>query len=567
MQPAGETDKRYKGAGAMRDPGATHEVLNQVPPLEGFNAFLHDTALGEAIEREGGGWAHGRLVELGEWVASGRVQELARLANTCTPVLKTHDRYGNRIDEVEFHPSYHELLGKAIAEDIHAMPFAAPRDGAFVARAGLHFLFNFAEIGVLCPVTMTFAAVPTLRQQPDIAADWEPRILSERYDPRFLPASAKTGATIGMAMTEKQGGSDVRSNTTRAVAIGAGGPGGEYLLTGHKWFCSAPMSDGFLTLANTDAGLTCFFVPRWTPDGERNIFLIQRLKEKLGNRSNASSEIEYRDTWARMVGEDGRGVKTIIEMVHHTRLDTAISAAGIMRNAVARAIHHASYRTAFQKKLVDQPAMRRVLADIALESEAATALAMRVARSFDEAASNAQSAAFSRIAVAIAKFWLCKRTPALVAEALELHGGNGYVETGEMARLYREAPLNGIWEGTGTVMALDVLRAIAREPGALEAVMAELRLALGTDARFDAHVDRIAARIAARRFAEADARRIAEELAVGLQASLLIRAAPAYVADAFCATRLGDGNGLAFGLLPDGLDEAAIVERASVKLV
>ncbi|WP_436641956.1 acyl-CoA dehydrogenase family protein [Microbaculum sp. FT89] len=549
----------------MRDPGATHEVFNQVPPLEGFNAFLHDAALVEAMDREGGAWGRERHVSLGEWVASGRTQELARLANTYTPELHTFDRVGNRIDEVTFHPSYHELIGKAVAEEIHALPFAEPRPGAQVVRAGLHFLFNFAEIGVLCPVTMTYAAVPTLRQQPDLAAEWEPKIVSDRYDPRFMPMPRKTGATIGMAMTEKQGGSDVRANTTRAVPAGGNG-GGDYLLTGHKWFCSAPMCDGFLTLANTEAGLTCFFVPRWTPDGERNVFLIQRLKDKLGNKSNASSEIEYRNTWARIVGEEGRGVRTIIEMVHHTRLDTGISAAGIMRAAVARAIHHASHRTAFQRKLVDQPAMRRVLADIAVESEAATMLAMRVARAFDESAISDSEQAFARIAVAVAKFWLCKRTPALVAEALELHGGNGYVETGEMARLYREAPLNGIWEGSGNVMALDVLRAIGREPGAMEALSAEMRLAAGVDRRFDAHLDRLGERIAAKRFGEADARQIAMELALGLQGSLILRYAPDFVADAFCATRLGEGIGLAFGLLPDGLDEAAIVDRARPKL-
>jgi putative acyl-CoA dehydrogenase len=530
----------------MRDPGATHEVFNQVPPLEGFNAFLHDAALVEAMEREGGGWGRDRHIGLGEWVASGRTQELARLANTFTPVLKTFDRVGNRVDEVEFHPAYHELLGKAIAEEVHALPFAEPRPGAQVVRAGLQFLYNFAEIGVLCPVTMTFAAVPTLRQQPDLAAEWEPKIVSDRYDPRFMPVSKKTGATIGMAMTEKQGGSDVRANTTRAVPVN-GGKSGEYLLTGHKWFCSAPMCDGFLTLANTEAGLTCFFVPRWTPDGERNVFLIQRLKEKLGNKANASSEVEYRDTWARI-------------------LDTGISAAGIMRNAVARAVHHASYRTAFQKKLVDQPAMRRVLADLAVESEAATMLAMRVARAFDESASSEAEQAFARIAVAVAKFWLCKRTPALVAEALELHGGNGYVETGEMARLYREAPLNGIWEGSGNVMALDVLRAIGREPGAMEALMGEMQLAAGIDRRFDAHLARIGQRIADKRFVEDDSRQIAMELALGLQGSLMLRHAPDYVADTFCATRLEEGNGLAFGLLPDGLDEAAIVDRARPKL-
>ncbi len=547
----------------MRDPAATHEVFNQVPPLAGFNAFLHDAALIEAIDREGGGWGRDRLVTLGEWVASPRTRELARLANTYTPVLETFDRQGNRIDEVTFHPAYHELLGKAIGSGIHALPFADPRPGAHVVRAGLHFLYNFAEVSILCPVTMTFAAVPALRQQPDLSDLWEPRILSDRYDPRFLPAEKKTGVTIGMAMTEKQGGSDVRANTTQAVPIDGGSA---YLLTGHKWFCSAPMCDGFLTLANTDEGLTCFFVPRWTPEGARNVFLIQRLKDKLGNKANASSEIEYRDTWAQRVGEAGRGVRTIIEMVHHTRLDTGISAAGIMRAAFASAAHHAAHRVAFQKKLIDQPAMLRVLADLAIETEAATALAMRVARSFDQSATDPAEAAFSRIAVAVAKFWLCKRCPALVAEALELHGGNGYVETGEMARLYREAPLNGIWEGSGNVMALDVLRAIAREPGAVGVLLAEMLSARGVDLRFDQFLYKLEQRIADKKFSEADARQVAMELALGLQGALLIKHAPGYVADAFCATRLEDGNGLAFGLLPDGLDERAIVDRARPKL-
>lgn len=545
----------------------THEVFNQVPPLVDYNAFVEDRPLREAALREGAEWADDRMTQLGDEVASVRFQNLARLANKHLPELSTHDRYGNRIDEVEFHPAYHELLGHAIARDLHGLPFNEPRPGAHVARAAMSYLYNHAEIGVCCPAFMAFSAIPALRQQPEIAEEWEPRVRSKRYDPRFLPSTEKTGAMIGMAMTEKQGGSDVRANTTHAKPIGAGGPGGEYLLTGHKWFCSAPMSDAFLTLAYTDAGLSCFFVPRWKPDGTRNPFFIQRLKDKLGNRANASSEIEYAGTWGLMLGEDGRGVRAVIEMVHHSRLDCALSSAGIMRCAAAHALHHAAHRTAFQKKLVDQPAMARVLADMALETEAATQLMMRIAGAFDRGDGDPAERLFARIAVALAKFWICKRAPWLVAEALECHGGNGFVETGIMARLYREAPLNGIWEGAGNVLALDVLRAMDREPASLDVVMNELRMASGADTRFDSYVEQQIGPLIARKDArEANARRLAQSLTLGLQASILLRHAPDYVSDAFIVSRLGDGPTLAFGTMPDGLDEQSIIVRAMPRL-
>ncbi len=549
---------------ATHDDGATHEVFNQPPPLEGLDAYSEDAALTEAVERYVPEPAPERLRRLGRWVLAPQTQELARLANACPPVLHSHDRYGNRIDEVAYHPAYHDLLGRAVAEGIHSLPFANPGPGAHVVRAAAAFLFNHAEIGVLCPVTMTFAGVPCLRQQPDIAAIWQERVISNDYDRRFIPAHEKSGAMLGMAMTEKQGGSDVRSNTTRAEPVDGGGPGAAYSLTGHKWFCSAPMCDAFLTLAQAPGGLSCFLVPRFLPDDTRNAFLIQRLKDKLGNRANASSEIEYRNAYALMVGEEGRGVRTIIEMVHHTRLDVAISSAGIMRNAVMRAAHHAAHRTAFQKRLTDQPAMRRLLADLALESEAATALVIRIAKAFDAGDSDPAETLFARIAVAVAKFWVCKRVTPLVAEALEAHGGNGYVETWPVARLYREAPLNGIWEGASNVMALDVLRAISREPGSLEALWAEFKAARGADRRLDAHLETTETLLAQAR--EADARRVATVLALALQGALLVRHAPPHVADAFCAGRLGDAPGLAYGLLPDGLDEERIVARATPRL-
>ncbi|HEV7369337.1 isovaleryl-CoA dehydrogenase [Arenibaculum sp.] len=537
---------------------ATHEVANQPPDFAGRNLYLTDLALREAVHREGAGWAEHDLASLGEEAGGERVLELGDLANRCPPELRAFDRFGRRVDEVRFHPAYHELMSLAVGHGIHSVAWTAGRPGGHVAHAAKGYLLAQAEAGVLCPVVMTHAVVPVLRRQPELEA-WLPRVLSDRYDPRAVPAEEKAGATFGMAMTEKQGGSDLRANATRAWPIDGAGAGREYLLTGHKWFCSAPMSDAFLTLAQADGGLSCFLVPRWQPDGSRNPFLIQRLKDKLGNRSNASAEIEYNDTWAVMVGEEGRGVPTIIEMVHETRLGTTFAAAGLMRMALAQALHHTSHRTGFGRLLVRQPLMRSVLADLAIESEAATALSLRVARAFGR---EGEAPPFSRLAVAVAKYWLNKRCPAFVCEALECHGGAGYVEESPLPRLYREAPLNGIWEGSGNVICLDVLRTMDREPEATAALFDELDAARGADARLDRWVHRLKDLLADRAGLEVRARLLVEHLALALQASLLVRHAPTAVADAFCASRLGGDWGRCFGTLPPDTDFDAIIARA-----
>jgi putative acyl-CoA dehydrogenase len=483
-------------------------------------------------------------------------------ANAHPPVLKTHDRYGNRIDEVEFHPAWHSLMDLSIRSGLHALPWREPKAGAHVARAALFYMVSQIEAGHGCPISMTYACIPALRRQPDVAAEWEPRLTSLEYDPRPIPASQKRGAICGMGMTEKQGGSDVRANTTRARALGAGGPGAEYEITGHKWFFSAPMSDAFLVLAQTDRGLSCFLLPRWLPDGRRNRFHIQRLKDKLGNRSNASSEVEFHGAWARMIGEDGRGVPTIIEMVNHTRLDCVIGGAAGMRQAVAQATHHAAHRSAFGKLLVDQPLMRNVLADLCLESEAATTVMLHLARGYDESGQDEAQRLFIRLATAVIKYWVCKRVPPHAAEALECLGGNGYVEESGMPRLYREAPLNSIWEGSGNVICLDVLRAIGREPQTLEVFFEKLQPAAAVDARLKAKVEEIARSLKKADDIETRARRIVEDMAVALQASLLIEHAPPVVADAFCKARLAGDAGRAFGTLPAGVDFKAIIDRA-----
>jgi putative acyl-CoA dehydrogenase len=543
----------------------THRVENQPPALENYNAFTSDLALREAVEREGAGWGFDRLARFGEVVGSAQVIAWGQQANRFPPVLRTHDRFGHRIDEVEFHPAWHELMAIGVEHETHALPWRSPQPGAHVVRVALEFLLYQQEAGVGCPLTMTFAAVPPLRKEPELAAEWLPRITSNVYDPRFIPAAAKKGALVGMAMTEKQGGSDVRANTTRARALRPGGANGEYLLTGHKWFCSAPMCDAFLTLAQTDRGLTCFFVPRWRPDGSRNAFIIQRLKDKLGNRSNASSEIEYRDTWARRVGEEGRGVPTIIEMVNHTRLDCVAGSAGLMRQAVAQAVHHASHRRAFGKLLIDQPAMQNVLADLVIESEASTALMARLARAYDRAGSDEQERSFARIATAVGKFWVCKRAPTHVVEALECLGGNGYVEESIMPRLYREAPLNSIWEGSGNVMCLDVLRAIQREPQSLEALRSELFSAKGIDANYDQLLSRLEVELGRTAEIEGRARQIVELLAIALEAVVLLRAGVSPVADAYLATRVARSGGQVYGTLPEGIDCRTLIERAAVQ--
>jgi putative acyl-CoA dehydrogenase len=541
----------------LTTPNATHEVLNQVPPLEGRNLFEDHAALREGLEREGAGWARERLSAAGAFWG-GEPMRWGVEANEHTPVLHTHDRFGHRRDEVEFHPAWHALMRAGVEQELHALPWRTDRPGAHVARAATYVCSGQAEAGFGCPITMTFAAVPALRTQPDVAAEWVPRLTATTYDPELRPAAEKASALCGMAMTEKQGGSDVRANTTRALPA----DDGWWEITGHKWFCSAPMCDLFLVLARTDEGVTCFALPRVLPDGARNEgFQLQRLKDKLGNRSNASSEVEFRAALAQMVGEPGRGVPTIIEMVNHTRLDCVIGTAAGMRAAVANATWHAAHRSAFGRRLAEQPLMVNVLADLAVESEAATAVALRLARAYDEAADDPQADAFKRLATAVSKYHVCKRAPGHAFEALECLGGNGYVEASGMPRLYREAPLSSIWEGSGNVMALDVLRALSRSPEALDAFFAEVDEAAGGDPRLDAFAAATRAEFSDLEAIESRARRVVERMALCLQGSLLVRHAPAPVADAFCAARLAGDAGLHYGTLPAGVDAAAIVAR------
>ena len=538
------------------DTQVTHAVSNQPPPLEGVDLFTTNRPLVEALEREGGGWARADAVMVGE-IAGGDAIRWGFEANENPPRLKTHDRFGNRVDQVEFHPSWHRLMQTSVEHAIHALPWREERAGAHAARTALSLTFSQVEAGHGCPITMTFAAVPALRAQPALLDVWEERLTSARYDSRDVPAGEKTGALCGMGMTEKQGGSDVRANTTVARATGAGGAGGDYALTGHKWFCSAPMCDLFLVLAQIEGeGVSCFAVPRWRPDGTRNAFHLQRLKDKLGNRSNASSEVEFAGAYGQLVGEPGRGVPTIIEMVNHTRLDCVIGSAAGMRWATALATHHAAHRSAFGRLLIEQPLMANVLADLCVESEAATIAAMRLARAYDE-----QDHPFKRIATAVMKYCVCKRNAQHAAEAIEVLGGNGYVEESGMPRLYREAPLNSIWEGSGNVMCLDVLRALHREAGTREAFLAELALSDGADPRLDAHVARLRGELADPTDAELRARRLVEAMALALQGSLVVRHAPPAVAEAFCAARLAGDHGHAFGTLPPHVDFASIVER------
>jgi putative acyl-CoA dehydrogenase len=535
-------------------------VLNQPPPLRGYNMYETNVPLVEAVQREGAAWAHDRCLTAGDDL-NGELDELGRLANENPPKLKTHDRYGNRIDEVEFHPAWHELMRRAIAGAAHSLPWIESQPGGHAARAALSLVPSGIESGHGCPISMTYAAVPVLRRQPELADEWEPRVTSLEYDPRMAPADEKRGALIGMAMTEKQGGSDVRTNITRARPLNGGGAGAEYELTGHKWFCSVPQSDAFLVLAQTDAGVSCFLLPRWTPDGERNAFHIQRLKDKMGNRSNASSEVELDGAWARLIGDEGRGVVTIIEMVNYTRLDCVLGSTGLMRRAVAEATHHTAHRAAFGKLLAEQPLMQNVLADLCIESEAATVTAMRLARACDEAPDDPEQNAFKRLGLAVSKYWICKSATWHVGEALECLGGAGYVEESPMPRLYREAPLNSIWEGSGNVNSLDVLRAMAKTPESVGAFFAEVELASGSNAHLDAHVTALKQQLGDMESIEYRARRLVEDMALALQGSLLVRHSPAEVSDAFCATRLGGEHGRALGTLPAGVDCEAIVER------
>jgi putative acyl-CoA dehydrogenase len=534
---------------------ATHEVANQPSELIDVNLYTTDLALRDAVRREAGDWLDDRATALGAVVGSEEVLALGEAANRHPPELVAFDRYGRRIDEVRFHPSYHALMTLAMDHQIHDIAWTTGRPGAHVGHAALLAIFTQAEAGTMCPINMTYAAVPALRAQPDVTGPWLARLIGGRYDAALGPLAEKAGVTIGMAMTEKQGGSDVRANTSRAYPLGEG----QYRLVGHKWFCSAPMSDGFLTLAYAEGGLTCFLVPRVTPDGERNSVRLMRLKDKLGNRSNASAEIEYHDALALRLGEEGRGVKTIIDMVHHTRLGTIAGTLGIMRMALAQAVNHVTGRRAFQKALIDQPAMTAVIADLALEYEAAAALVMRVARAFD--AQDEAGRAYARLIVALAKYWLTKRCANFVYEGMECHGGVGYVEETPMPRLFRESPLNAIWEGSGNVIALDVLRTLHKEPAALDAYAAEIAQAAGGNAALDRAAAQELARARAGGVGEADARRLTERLALVLQGALLVRHAPPAIADAFCVTRLGGEWGLSFGTLPAGVDVSAIVAR------
>jgi putative acyl-CoA dehydrogenase len=546
-------------------PSPTNEVFNQPPPLRGYNMYLENRPLAEAARREGADWAEEKLVRLGE-EASGDPLEWGRLANENPPQLKTHDRYGNRIDEVEFHPAWHWLMEMSVKHGTHALPWIEPRPGAHAARAALMLSGSAVESGHGCPISMTYACVPALRKQPELADEWLPRLTSLEYDRRMIPSEQKAGALCGMAMTERQGGSDVRANTTIARPLNGGGGGAEYEISGHKWFCSAPMCDVFLVLAQTDGGLSCFLLPRFTPDGERNRFHINRLKDKLGNRSNASSEIELDAAWARMVGEEGRGVATIIEMVNHTRLDCVLGSTGLVRAAVAEATHHTAHRSAFGKLLSEQPLMQNVLADLCIESEAATLTAMRLARAYDEALEDEEATQLKRLATAVSKYWICKSAVWIVGEALECFGGNGYVEESGMPRIFREAPLNSIWEGSGNVNALDVLRAMVRTPAALDAFFGEVELASGAEPRLDAYVRDLKGELGDMADIEFRARRLVERMALALQASVLVRHGDEAVADAFCATRLAGDHGRSLGTLPAGVDSTRIVERHRPRL-
>ncbi|MFQ5613731.1 MAG: isovaleryl-CoA dehydrogenase [Anaerolineae bacterium] len=541
---------------------APDEVLNQPPALEDYNLYEFDTPLREALHREGGGWIEEQAMAFGELLGRAETLNLGELANRHLPELRSHDRFGHRIDEVEFHPAYHELMRIGVEHRNHSLPWINDRPGGHVARAALNILRHQVDEGTSCPISMAFAVVPALRLQPELAAEWEPRMLTNEYDPRPIPVDRKRGAMIGLTMTERQGGSDVRANTSRATSLSGGGPGQLYQVRGHKWFCSAPMCDAFLILAQAPGGLSCFLLPRWKQDGSRNAFHIMRLKDKLGNRSNASSEVEFQGAWAWLIGEEGRGVANIMEMVRLTRFDCIWASAATMRRAVAEATHHANYRFAFGRRLIAQPLMQNVLADLCLESEAATALTLRLARGLDEAPSDEGQRRFIRLALTVGKYWVTRRAMAVVAEAMECVGGNGYVEESPLACLYRDAPLNSIWEGAGNVQCLDVLRAMRRDLGAMEIVLAEIEAAQGADRHFDAFAERLKRDLANVEALEVRARRLVERLALALQGAVLVQHAPPVVADAFCVSRLAADRGLAFGTLPAGIDFKAIIDRS-----
>jgi putative acyl-CoA dehydrogenase len=550
-------------AAITRGLAETHRVENVPPPFENYDSWQADAALREAVQACGGAWGTDRLAAFGATCGSAERIGWGFQANENPPRLRTHDRFGHRVDEVEYHPAYHQLMSVAKENYLHALPWVDPRPGAHVVRAALLYLQTQVEAGHGCPVVMTFACVPTLNKQPDIAAQWLPKITNPVYDPRNLVHTQKNGLTIGMAMTEKQGGSDVRTNSTRAWPLGPGGPGAAYELVGHKYFVSAPMSDGFLMLAHAERGLSCFLVPRWRPDGSKNPIQVIQLKDKMGNVANASCETELRGALGWLIGEEGRGIANILEMVALTRFDCAVAAAAGMRQAAAQALHHCRHRSAFGARLAEQPLMQNVLADLALEAEAATRLGLRLAQALDRSASDEAEAQLLRIGTAVAKYWNCKRVPGHAYEAMECIGGSGVMETTIMPRLYREAPVNAIWEGSGNVQCLDVLRAIRKSPESLQALLREVGLAAGENPRFDAHLEALQDQLPPDGCPPALARSFVAGLALAWQASLLIRAGNAAVSDAFCAARLGGGiYGGLYGNLPAGIDYRAIIERS-----
>ena len=540
----------------------THDVVNVSRELVDYNAYLQDTALQEAVVREGAGWAQDALTDFGRLTGSADYIELGTLANRNPPELDTHDRFGNRVDLVRFHPAYHALMKTAIERGLHASPWSDPKPGAHVARAAHTYLHTQVEAGHGCPITMTFAVVPSLRATPDLAKLWEPKITARVYDPRNVPDAGKQGLTVGMAMTEKQGGSDVRANTTRAYPIGAQGPGQAYELVGHKYFVSAPMCDAFLALAHAPGGLSCFLMPRWRPDGTKNAMQVLRLKRKMGNVSNASSETELRGALAWMVGEEGRGVRTIIEMVAMTRFDCMVGSSSGQRAAVSQALHHCGIRAAFGKVLNEQPLMRNVLADLVLENEGSLALTMRLARALDHRDDEHEDL-LVRLVTAVGKYWICKRTPNHAYEAMECIGGSGVMEDGPFPRLFRESPVNAIWEGSGNVQCLDVLRAMGRTPAVVDAFFAEVGKAAGANAALDAHVRALRKEFSDVADLEFRARDVVDRMALAIQAALLVQHAPTSVADAFCASRLAGGGHRNYGTLPRGADCAAIIARAT----
>lgn len=535
----------------------THEVLNQPPPLEDYDLLAAEPTLLDGLERHGAAAMVEHVREFGKRMASAEVYEWGFLANRNSPVLQSHDRFGNRIDRVDFHPSWHNLMTMAVSNGLHALAWEPGVKAGHVTRTALTFLASQIESGHFCPISMTYAVMPSLRLEPEVASEWEPRVVTRSYDPSFQPASAKDGVLMGMGMTEKQGGSDVRTATTTAT------PGdGAYLITGHKWFTSAPMNDAFLILAQTSKGLTCFLLPRFRPDESVNSIRIQRLKDKLGNRSNASAELEFEEAYAMSVGEEGRGVRTIIQMVNCTRLDCVTGSAALMRQSLSQAIHHCRYRHAFGRPLIDQPAMLNVLADLEIETEAAALTMIHLAAIFDQAGDDPQGEALRRLATPIAKFWVTKRCSEVVHEALECLGGNGYVEESILPRLYRESPLNAIWEGSGNVIALDVLRAAHTNPESIDALEEDLAQTVGSDRHLDQVVVRALAALRNRRFSEGDARSLAGNLATAWQASLLLRFGRHSVAEAFLRTRIGSEGGPLYGTLPHDLDMKAIIEPA-----